>query len=120
MPDLEKPLHPSQDKTNTIRKDENAEHRERRLELLIDRLPPRLRQVIRGLRQPGRPWRRRTAGVLFICGGFLAILPILGLWMLPLGLLLLAEDIPLLARGCDRALDWIERYRPHWLNDKKP
>jgi hypothetical protein len=32
--------------------------------------------------------------MLLICGGLLGFLPILGLWMLPLGLLLLAEDVP--------------------------
>jgi hypothetical protein len=53
--------------------------------------------------------------VLLIGGGLLSILPGFGLWMLPLGLLLLAEDIPPLRRGRDRALDWIERRRPHWI-----
>ena len=33
-------------------------------------------------------------GVLLICGGLFSFLPILGLWMLPLGLGLLADDVP--------------------------
>ena len=41
---------------------------------------------------------RLPLGVLFILGGVLSILPIFGLWMLPLGLMLLAVDIPLFAR----------------------
>jgi hypothetical protein len=39
---------------------------------------------------------RLPLGLLLIAGGFLAILPIFGLWMIPLGLILLAIDLPLL------------------------
>jgi len=39
---------------------------------------------------------RLPIAVLFILGGLLSILPFLGLWMLPVGLLLLAVDLPLL------------------------
>ena len=46
------------------------------------------------------------------------LLPILGLWMLPLGLLLLAEDVPLLKSARTRILDWIERRHPNWLVPK--
>jgi len=37
---------------------------------------------------------RSVIGVLFIGGGLLFFLPILGIWMLPLGLALIALDIP--------------------------
>jgi hypothetical protein len=43
---------------------------------------------------------------------------ILGLWMLPLGLLLLAEDVPPLKTARTRILDWIERRHPNWLVPK--
>ena len=33
---------------------------------------------------------------VLILGSFLAILPVFGLWMLPIGLMLLALDVPLL------------------------
>ena len=39
---------------------------------------------------------RLPVAILFILGGFLSFLPILGFWMLPLGLLLLAIDLPAL------------------------
>lgn len=39
---------------------------------------------------------RLPLGLVMIAGGFLAILPVFGLWMIPLGLLLLAIDLPLL------------------------
>ena len=35
--------------------------------------------------------------------------------MLPLGLVLLAEDFPPVRRGTDTVLAWIERRRPHWM-----
>jgi hypothetical protein len=53
---------------------------------------------------------------LFIVGSFLGILPRFGIWMLPLGLMLLAEDIPAARRARDRLLDWIEQHRPHWFH----
>jgi hypothetical protein len=54
--------------------------------------------------------------MLFCFGGVFAILPLLGLWMLPVGLVLLAEDVPALRRMTDRALAWIERRRPQWFH----
>ena len=54
-------------------------------------------------------------GLLLIVGSIFSILPILGLWMLPLGLVLLAEDVKPLRHLTDRALVWIEHRRPHWM-----
>lgn len=88
---------------------------ERRLRRLLRRLPGRMQAITRWLRKPASKWARLPAGVFLIIGGFLAILPVFGLWMLPLGLILLAEDMPPLRRGRDRALDWLERRRPHWF-----
>jgi hypothetical protein len=92
--------------------DQRHEHR---LERLIDRLPRRLQATTRWLRRPSSRWLRIPAGILLIGGGLLSILPLFGLWMLPLGLVLLAEDVPLLRRARDRTLDWIERRRPQWI-----
>jgi hypothetical protein len=39
--------------------------------------------------------------------------------MLPLGLMLLAEDVPPLRRARDQVLAWIERRRPKWFTTKK-
>jgi hypothetical protein len=89
--------------------------RERRLELLIRRLPLQLQGPIRWLRRPAARWLRIPAGLLLIVGGVFSILPVLGLWMLPLGLVLLAEDLPPVRRATDPILAWIERCRPHWM-----
>ncbi len=40
------------------------------------------------------PLLRGLMGVLLIFGGILGFLPVLGFWMIPLGLALLATDIP--------------------------
>jgi hypothetical protein len=93
---------------------------EHRLERLIDRLPSRFRTTVRWLRKPSSRWVRIPAGVLLIGGGLLGILPLLGFWMLPLGLILLAEDVPLLRTWRDRILTWIEQRRPHWLRGTTP
>jgi len=95
-------------------------HRERRLGLLIRRLPQRLQTTIHWLRRPEARHVRFPAGVLFILGSFLWILPVFGLWMLPLGIVLLAEDIPPLRRWTGRRLEWIEHRRPHWLALHRP
>jgi hypothetical protein len=47
-------------------------------------------------------------------GGLLSFLPVLGLWMIPLGALLLAQDIPFLRRPVGRALVWLERRWIQW------
>jgi hypothetical protein len=88
---------------------------ERRLRRLLRRLPGRMQAATRWLRKPASRWARIPAGVLLIVGGCLAILPVFGLWMFPLGLMLLADDIPPLRRFRDRALDWLERRRPNWF-----
>jgi hypothetical protein len=93
--------------------DAAAQEGERRLERLIDRLPNRLQSSIRWLRRPSSRWVRIPTGILLIGGGLLSILPLFGLWMLPLGLILLAEDVPPLRRACNRILAWIERRWPH-------
>ena len=53
--------------------------------------------------------------LLLIVGGVFAFLPILGVWMLPLGLALLAEDVRPLRSLRSRTLDWVERRHPYWL-----
>ena len=47
-----------------------------------------------------RRWRvlRLPIAILLVMGGIFSILPILGLWMLPAGLFLMAIDIPPLQR----------------------
>jgi hypothetical protein len=71
------------------------------------------------LRRPEARWVRLPVGLLLVLGGIFSILPLLGLWMLPLGLILLAEDLPIAARLLDRLLDWLARHRPEWLGETR-
>jgi hypothetical protein len=73
--------------------------RERRFQRQFDalgRLFPPLRGPMSTLRQDSWFPIRFPIALLLIAGGLFAFLPVLGIWMLPLGLLLLAVDLPVL------------------------
>ncbi|WP_394356005.1 hypothetical protein [Brytella acorum] len=82
---------------------------------LLERLPDAMQRPLTWLLVPRHRWVRIPAGLLLILGGCLSFLPVLGLWMLPLGILLLAEDIPPLRRASHRMLQWIQRKHPAWM-----
>lgn len=51
-------------------------------------------------------WLRKTVGILLVIGGLLGFLPVLGYWMLPLGLALLAVDWPWARRLSRQLISW--------------
>ena len=65
---------------------------------LEQEVPERVARILRKLRHPDARWVRIPIGLLCIVAGFFWFLPVLGLWMLPLGLLLMASDMPFLRR----------------------
>ncbi|PRY92679.1 hypothetical protein BCF33_1532 [Hasllibacter halocynthiae] len=69
---------------------------------LIQRLPPewrrRVRRAIAWVRLKVPVGLRLPLGILLICGGFLAILPVFGLWMIPVGIAVASLDIRPLRR----------------------
>jgi hypothetical protein len=73
---------------------------------LEQEVPESVARVIRRLRHPNAAWVRIPVGVLFIVGGIFSILPFLGIWMLPLGLLLIAMDVPVLREPVGRFTIW--------------
>jgi hypothetical protein len=83
-----------------------------RLEAFAKRLPSGLARFVNWVRQPSARLIRIPAGIALICGGIIGFLPILGFWMIPLGLALLALDIPFLRPPLARLLGWIERKWP--------
>jgi hypothetical protein len=95
--------------------DEKSDY-DRRIELLIRRLPERWQNLTRRIRSGQARWWRITIGTLLYLSAFFWFLPILGLWMLPLGIILLAEDIPFIRRLNNRALAWVEAKHPRWLD----
>ena len=58
-------------------------HDDHRIERLIRRLPEHRQAPLRWLRSPAARWVRLPLGILFLLGSLLFILPIFGLWMLP-------------------------------------
>lgn len=56
------------------------------------------------------PWWRRSIGVGLVLGGILGpVLPVLGAWMLPFGVLLLIVDLPRLRHHRRRYNAWWKR-----------
>jgi hypothetical protein len=88
---------------------------ENRLNGLISKLPRRMAAFIRWARDPKRFWLRVPLGVLLFFGGFLAILPVFGLWMTPLGLILLAQDFGPARRALYRLVNWTASRHPKWF-----
>ncbi len=73
------------------------------------KLPAGPARFIGWLRKPSSRYVRIPIAILLIIGGIFSFLPVLGLWMLPLGLLLFAQDVPILQKPMARMLGWIER-----------
>lgn len=82
---------------------------DQRVEGLLGRLPDAAASRVRWLRDPHRRIVRIGAAILLMLGGVFSILPVLGIWMLPLGLALLAEDWPGLKPRLETAALFIER-----------
>lgn len=93
--------------------------RKQRRDALVARLPARLAGWVRWLLAAERRTLRMFAGFLFLLGGFLSFLPLLGIWMLPLGVVLLAEDIPLFRGLSVRLFAWMARRRPDLFAEQK-
>lgn len=74
-------------------RDDRHQRRLRRQFAAMERAAPSSGGTIRALLGPGRRLLRVPVALALIAGGLLAFLPVLGLWMIPLGLLLLAVDV---------------------------
>ena len=55
---------------------------------------------------------RTVIGVLLILAGLVGFLPVLGFWMIPLGLIVLSIDLPWARRGRRRLVVWFHRRYP--------
>lgn len=79
---------------------------DQQFERLEELLPRGMGRFVRWLRKPSSRWVRIPAAILLVAGGFIGFLPVLGFWMVPLGLVLIAQDIPFLRRPIARLIDW--------------
>jgi hypothetical protein len=73
---------------------------------LEQEVPDRCGRVLRRLRHPDARLIRIPIGLLCILGGIFSFLPVLGIWMLPLGLLLIAQDVPVLRKPVAYSTIW--------------
>ena len=81
------------------------------MDRLQSHIPSLVGRNLNRLRRERAIWVRVPAGVALIGGGVLGFLPlpIVGIWMLPVGLALLAHDIPMMRRPMARLLHFTNR-----------
>ncbi len=79
------------------------------LERLNAHLPDWAASVVHRAMEPSARWLRVPAAIALMTGGALGFLPILGFWMVPLGLALVARDVPFMRPPLARGLALINR-----------
>jgi hypothetical protein len=94
--------------------DRDEQRLERQFQRFKRRLPGSISRFMQCLSAPSSRWVRLPVAVVLICGGLFGFLPALGLWMLPLGFLLLAQDLPFLRKPTRQALVCLERCWVKW------
>lgn len=81
-------------------------------------LPAKLGRTLYWLHDPGSRYVRIPLGILFIGSSMFWFLPVVGIEFLPLGLLLIAQDVPFLrapvGKSMLRLLDGVERVGDRW------
>ncbi|HMS94388.1 MAG TPA: hypothetical protein PKA03_04075 [Tabrizicola sp.] len=104
----------------------NRERRFQRQFAFLERLVPGAKTPLEALRSNRWFLVRLPLALILIAGGLVSFLPVLGIWMLPLGLLLLAVDLPvlrgpisaLLIRGRRMLQRWRRRWRHRHRSDR--
>src|SRR3954464_13763449 len=74
------------------------------LDRLQARLPGGVSRFMQKVRSPAVARYRIPAGIALTAGGIVGFLPILGFWMVPLGLAVLAHDVPVMRPPMARLL----------------
>lgn len=69
-----------------------------RIRVLVERGRRTYRSGMRWIVRHVPPGARTLVGLLLIVGGFFGFLPILGFWMIPLGIAVILLDVTLLRR----------------------
>lgn len=94
-----------------MRKGDERLHRQFRA---IERDAPFGGRTLSALRKERYRLLRIPLSVLLVIGGLLGFLPVLGFWMVPVGLLLLAVDIPILRPSVSAAVVRVRRRLQLW------
>ena len=105
---------------------EMGERHRRRLErqfVALARLSPLLKRLFVIIHGRIGILLRMPLAVLLLLGGLLSFLPIFGLWMIPLGLMVLAIDVPALqpvvSAGFVRSRRWWQLWRRSRAKDRR-
>ena len=77
----------------------------------FDRKNSRLQVGKWGFNTPATRNGRLIVGTLLVIGGIFGFLPVLGFWMIPLGLLILSQELPFVRHHRRRLAVWWERRR---------
>lgn len=85
----------------------------------IQKKVPVTARLLEWLRRPATKFVRIPIGMLLILGGIFSFLPILGIWMLPLGLLLLALDVAFLRTPVSAAILRVKRKWTTWRRSRQ-
>lgn len=80
----------------------------RRLEARLPRLAGKSLRYL----TDSSPWVRVPPAVALTLAGVFGFMPLVGFWMIPLGLVLLAQDVPALRPPLARGLNWLDRKWP--------
>jgi hypothetical protein len=92
------------DQQSGDKKSGDAPDLDEELDRLLERLPDRISHVMRKVRSPAAAPYRIPVGVALTAGGLAGFLPILGFWMVPLGLAVLAQDVAVMRPPLARLL----------------
>lgn len=82
----------------------SAQRLNRLFDKLESKVPAPIAKWINWMRRPEARLVRIPLGILLVLGGIFSFLPVLGIWMLPLGLLLLAIDLIFLQAPVNMAI----------------
>jgi hypothetical protein len=72
-------------------------------------MAPKIRLFDRHWHLPESKPIRIGLGILLVAGGLIGFLPVLGFWMIPLGLLVLSIDLPIVRRWRRQVTVWWHR-----------
>lgn len=100
-----------------------ADEGKAKLDQAYDRLqedvPDPVCRAIRWLREPRGRWVRMPLGLFLVVTGFFGFLPVVGYEFIPLGLLLLAQDLPPLRKPVANATLWLESKWRNWRERRR-
>lgn len=91
----------------------------RQFDRLQRRIPDAAARLLERIRRPEARLIRIPLGILLVLGGIFSFLPVLGLWMLPLGLLLLAIDLVFLQGPVNSAIVHGTRKWSTWSRSRR-